>query len=396
MDLTYGYDEIKLDKTEVFLLKGRFYGAHMDDGFYSSLSTYRNTRNDQFWSRYLTFRRPFEYYYAGLKYPGLKWDEINAIRIGDGIDFGRDVLGLRVEAICENKYENLFDVRNVHRVNGKFIENVVRDELTVYFGDKLIVKGLYIYHKLPKSYGRIDPFMFDNVTGEFAKDYSANPIDDGLNTTLNSGSVGLEYAFLDWLSANGIYQCTNDYSLMYGNFPRGVLNSGQLDNTYYEYDKKYRANQLNVYDQQLFPQPPYPYYNIYKFGLRLLPLKDMEIYLDYTRNEYAVAGQISDNMNHVGIEFAFSPLKKLGFLLKYNYSRWKDLQRLRDGYTKPRGHHNFFTEFRYLPSQFDELILQYGEGNVSPIGHITFDPYGSALTTIDTQHIFRFYYRRKF
>jgi hypothetical protein len=396
MDLTYGYDEIKLAKTEPFLFKTKFFFSHMDHGFDSALSTFRNTRYDQFWSRHITFRKPFDYYYAGLKYPSIKWDEVNAIRIGDGIDIGRNVVGFRAEAICENKYTNLFDVRNVHNVNGKFIENVVRDELEVKFGKRLTARGLGIYHKLPKTHGGIDPFIFDPRTGEFAADWSATPIADGLNPTLKTGSLGLEYLFYDWLSANGVWEYTNDYSLGYANFPRSVLNSMQLGRTYYEYDRKYRGEQLYVYDQQLFPQPPYDFYNIYKCGFRVKLAERMEVYLDYTRNEFEMAAQNSDNMNHVGFEFSYMPTKKFGMLFKYNYSRWKDLDRLREGIEKVFGHHNFYTEFRFLPSKEDELIMQYGEGNISPIGNITFDPYGGALTTIDTQHIFRFYYRRKF
>jgi hypothetical protein len=396
LDLPYGYEEIKLDKTESFLLKSRFFFSHIDAGFDSALSSFRNTRDDQFWSRHISFRKPFEYYYAGLEYPTLKWDDINAIRIGDGIDIGRDVVGLRLEALCENKYDNIFDIRNVHNVNGKFIENVVRDELEVKFGNRLTARALGIYHKLPKTKGGVDPFLFDNRTGEFALDWSSNPIDDGLNPTLKTGSLGAEYIFSDWLSVNGVWEYTNDYNLGYGNFPRSVLNSAQLAKSYYEYGRKYRADQLYLYDQQLFPQPPYPFYNIYKCGFRLKPLDDLEIYLDYTRNEYEIAGQNSDNMNHVGLEFSYMPTKKWGLLLKYNYSRWKDLDRLREGITEPVGHHNFFSEIRYFPTKEDEFIMQYGEGNISPIGNITFDPYGGALTTIDTQHIFRFYYRRKF
>jgi tetratricopeptide (TPR) repeat protein len=396
MDLTYGYDEIKLGKNEVFLLKGKFYGSHMDHGFNSALSTFRNTRDDQFWGRHITFRQPFAYYYSGLKYPGLKWDDINAIRIGDGIDYGRNVIGMRLEAICDKKYHNLFDARNVHDVNGKYIENVARDELTVYFGDKLTTKGLLLYQDKHLTYGGIDPFIFDSATGDFVKDWSSNPIDDGQDPSLTTGSLGLEYAFFDWLRANGVWEITNDYSLAYANFPRSVLSDDQLARIYYEEGRKYRGDQLYLYDQQLFPQPPYPFYNIFKTGLRLALSQTMELYLDYTRNAYEIAGQNSDNMNHIGLEFSFMPNKKLGMLFKYNYSRWKDLDRLRAGITEPRGHHNFYTAFRYLPSEFDELIMEYGEGNVSPIGNITYDPHGGSLTTIDTQHIFRFYYRRKF
>ena len=126
------------------------------------------------------------------------------------------------------------------------------------------------------------------------------------------------------------------------------------------------------------------------------PVNNMDIYLDYTRNIFESAGQNSDGMNHVGLEMTYMPAKKFGMTLKYTYSRWQDTDRLVAGSTNPLGHHNFFGEFRYLPSTDDELILQYGEGNSSPIGNMTFDPYGGGLLTIDTQHIFRAYYRRKF
>ncbi|TRZ94114.1 hypothetical protein D4R78_06905, partial [bacterium] len=219
---------------------------------------------------------------------------------------------------------------------------------------------------------------------------------DGLDPSLKTGSIGLEYAFFDWLSLNGIWERTNDYTLAYGNFPRSVLNSSQLARSYYEYGKKYRGQELYLYDQQYFPQPPYPFYNIFKTGLLITPADNLDIYLDYTRNEFEMAAQNSDNMNHVGIEMTYMPTKKTGIVLKYTYSRWKDLDRLINGITKPIGHHNFFGEFRYLPSKDDEFILQYGEGNTSAIGNITFDPFGGSLLTIDTQHIIRAYYRRKF
>ena len=123
----------------------------------------------------------------------------------------------------------------------------------------------------------------------------------------------------------------------------------------------------------------------------------MEIYLDYTRNEFESASLNSDNMNHIGLEATYMPTHKLGLVFKYIYSRWQDLDRLRAGITAPIGHHNFFGEFRYLPSKDDELILQYGVGDVSSLNNISsLDPYGGSMLTLDTQHIIRMYYRRKF
>jgi hypothetical protein len=64
------------------------------------------------------------------------------------------------------------------------------------------------------------------------------------------------------------------------------------------------------------------------------------------------------------------------------------------------GHNNFFAEFSYRQSEDQDLTFQYGEASRDPYGggilDIGWDPYGGALETIDTQHIFRLYYRKKF
>ncbi|MDP3041519.1 MAG: hypothetical protein Q8N62_02115, partial [Candidatus Omnitrophota bacterium] len=126
------------------------------------------------------------------------------------------------------------------------------------------------------------------------------------------------------------------------------------------------------------------------------PLENMDLYLDYTRNEFQAASLNSDNMNHVGLEMTYMPIPKFGMMFKYVYSRSQDVNRLVAGITEPVGHHNFYSEFRYLPSKDDEIILQYGEGNSSAIGSLNLDPYGGSMLTLDTQHIIRAYYRRRF
>ncbi|MCM8758117.1 MAG: hypothetical protein NC903_03550, partial [Candidatus Omnitrophica bacterium] len=397
IDLEYGYNELKPKEEESFFTKWRLYLVHMSRDFESALADYHQSRKDSFWSRHIHFREPFKYYYAGLYYPTLKWEDIEPFRIGDGIDTGRDVVGLRIEnSLWDKKLENLFDVRNVHSIKGKFIENVVRDEVNFKINERLITKLLGIYHKLPKTKAGIDPFLFDADTGDYLLDWSADPVDDAKDPSLKTASLGLEYKFFDWLSLNGIWEYTNDYTLAYDNFPRGVLNSAQMS-SYTEDGKNYRFNQVYLYDQQFFPQPPYPFYNIFKTGLKFIPIEKLEVYLDYTCNEFRSAGPIDDNMNHIGLEVSFLPNKNLGFYLRYVYSRWKDLDLLLQEEEKSyRGHHNFFSELRYKFSQDDELILQYGESAVTPVSMITFSPFGTGLLTIDTQHIFRIYYRRKF
>ncbi|MDP2927725.1 MAG: tetratricopeptide repeat protein, partial [Candidatus Omnitrophota bacterium] len=314
MDLKYGYDEIAMDEEECYLLKTKFYLSRMDQGFDSSLSNFSNTRQDTGWSRHIHFRRPMEYYYLGLTKPADadKWGQLNATRIGDGIDAGRNVLGFRFESFLDDRFYNLFDVRNVHNVNGKFIENVVRDEVSLRVTDKLTAKLLGIYQKLPKTLGGIDPFIYNGNTGDYF--INAN-VADGQDVTIKTGSFGLNYDFFDWLSLNGIYERTNDYSLGYDNFPRNVLrNDTTLGVIYYQNDNAYRYVNPFLYDQKNFPQAPYEFYNIFKMGLRVSPLENMDIYLDYTRNEFQVASLNSDNMNHVGLEITYMPTPKFGML----------------------------------------------------------------------------------
>jgi len=285
-------------------------------------------------------------------------------------------------------------MRNVHDVNGKFIENVVRDELSVRVTDKLTAKILGIYQKLPKTLGGIDPFIYSGNTGDY---YLNSAVTDGQDPTIKTGSFGLNYDFFEWLSLDGIYERTNDYSLGYDNFPRNVLrNDSTLGGVYYQNDMAYRYVNPFLYQQENFPQAPYEFYNIFKMGLRVSPLDNMDIYLDYTRNEFQAASLNSDNMNHVGLEMTYMPISKFGMLFKYIYSRCQDVDRLVSGITSPVGHHNFYGEFRYLPSKDDEIILQYGEGNSSAIGNMNLDPYGGSMLTLDTQHIIRAYYRRRF
>lgn len=394
INLKYGYDELKPEKTDKFFTKYRLYGAHMDSGFSPRLSNYIETRDDTFWSRHIHFREPLKYYFAGLYYPTSKWEDVEAFRIGNGIDIGRDVLGLRWQTFLWDKtIDNLFDVRNVHAVDGKYLETVARNETTYKITEKLTTKLLALYHDLPETKAGIDPFIIDSDTGKFVKN---SAIAGGKDPSLKTGSVGLEYTFTDWLALSGIWERTNDYTLAYDNYPRGNLNSTSFI-TDMEYGKTFRTEEISLTNQSLFPLPPYSFYDIFKSGLRLNPLENLEIYLDYTRNEFKSAGQIDDNINHIGLEVGYTPTKKLGLYTRYTYSRWNDLTLMRQGYSDYYlGHHSFFGELRYLPTSDDEFILQYGDSGRSPIAIINFDPYGGSLSTLDTRHIFRIYYRRKF
>mgnify|MGYP001558359991 FL=1 len=392
ISLTDAYNQIKLEKDEPFMVKSRFFMARMDEGFDSSLSEYRDTRDDSFWSRHISFRRNFGYFSPGLSSNYADDNALNATRIGDGIDAGRSSIGFRNEVLVENKFSNLFDVRNVHKANGKYVETVARDEIMYKPVEKLTLKGLLLYQNLPHTVGGIDPFDIDPDTNN---GLANNVVPDGADPSIKTGSLGLEYAFQEWISANLTWERTNDYYLAYGNFPNGLLNDANLSRAYYENSNKYRGWNRWLYSQGIFEQAPYPFYNIYKAGINLLPMDKMNVYLDYTYNDFMMAGQNSDNMNHLGMQFVYEPTDKIGFSLKYTYSRWKNPVLVNAGDTEITGHHNFFAEFRYLPSKDSEFNLQYGEGNSSGIGRM-YDPTGGSLLTIDTAHIIRAYYRRKF
>jgi hypothetical protein len=394
----YGYEGMKREKGERFFNKFRLFAARMDDEFQQPLSNYTETRDDEWWGRHLHFRSPYKHYYQG-EGQMMGWDDVKNYQIGNGIDYGRSVVGLRVESsLWDDRIANLFDVRNVHNSdNNKFIENVAHDELTVKVTDKLTAKAMGIYQKMPKTKGGIDPFIFDPQSGVPALNAY---IKDEVDTSLKTGSLGLEYEFFDWMALNGIWEYTNDVSLAYENFPRGIFSGGTNSLLEQINGRMYRSNLPFVYNQAFFPAPPYPFYNIFKTGLRLNPVENMELYLDYTRNPYEKAGQVDDNMNHIGFELGYTPVPKISVFLKYTYSRWQDLDRLAAGYTNLVSHHNFFTELIYRISKDEDFTFQFGEASRDPYNgdvlDIGWDPYGGSLRTLDTQHIFRTYYRRKF
>lgn len=395
------YFGIRRQEGEEFFTKARLFFSHMDGGFDPTLTSYAQTRDDELWSRHLHFKEPFKYY--PQESDALTWDDVKNFAIGNGIDKGRQTIGFRMEnSLWEDRITNLFDIRNVNETGfhvtdeAGYVETVAREEVTAKITDKLTGKFLFINQDLPRTNAGVDPFIVDPVTGEH---FLNAEIPDDEDPSVRTGSVGLEYQIFDWVAINGTYEYTNDYALGYENFPRGLLGSSSVT-TYYDNYDLYREQLNFLYSQQYFPVPPYPYYNIFKTGLRLTPLEKLEIYLDYTRNEYSRAGQISDDMNHVGIEIAYSPFEKIDLYFKYTYSRWQDLDRLLSGLTDPVGHNNFFAEIYYHRSVNEDLVFQYGESYRNPYKGDTmtigWDPYGGSLSVLDTQHIVRLYYRRKF
>ncbi|MCM8801686.1 MAG: hypothetical protein NC912_06810, partial [Candidatus Omnitrophica bacterium] len=253
MQTEYGYEGIQPEKEENNFTKFRIFACRMDDSFDASLSSYVETRDDEWWSRHISFRIPFKYYYQG-EGSLLNWDDVKSYRIGNGIDIGRSILGLRIESeFLNKKIGNLFDLRNVHDNNGKFIENVVREEFSWDINERLTGKLLGIYHRLPKTKSGIDPFIFNPRTRRY---FLNEEIDDGKDPSLKTGSLGIEYRIFSWLAINGIWERTNDISVAYDNFPRGILNGGNYSYIYFENGNEYRDINNWLNQQGIFPKPP--------------------------------------------------------------------------------------------------------------------------------------------
>ncbi len=391
------YFELLPEKKE-FLYRARLSFTHMDEGFESALSSYRFTRNDAFWGRHLTFKDPFHMFIPALRDTSVSWHDIKDFRIGNGIDYGRDVISARYEAfnLLDARLDFLFDTRNVHDVNGKYIENVTRAEATYKPDKKWTHKVLGIYHDLPKTKGGIDPFLFDPLTGEPYKDWSSDAIDDGKDPSLKTISAGSEYWFTDWLAANAILEMTNDCTLAYDNYPRGLFNDSQPSNIWSMYGYTFRSSNPFLYDQQYFNQPPYPWYNIYKLGLKIKPSEKTNVALNYTRNEYEWAQSIDDNMNHIGLDIEHMINEKWSAHFWYTYSRAKSISRLiDDGIVDVEGHHNIFFELGFMPGEESRFRLMYGIGNMAYYASPNFNPYGG-FPVLDTEHILRIIYERKF
>ena len=177
-------------------------------------------------------------------------------------------------------------------------------------------------------------------------------------------------------------------------FPRGLLNDTYVTTETRDgvvWDKVVPF----LYDQKFFDLPPYHYYNIAKSKLIYAPVKEWKFIFSFTFNENKYASGIDDNVNHAGLEADFMPTDKLTFWFKYMHTRLIDIYKQNkyqhdDFY---EGHHNVFFGSEYRFSKDDSFTLLYGEF----VGYN--DPYQQTywtLSALDTQHIFRLFYRRKF
>jgi len=379
-------------------LISRVFYTHMDDSFDPGLASYRQTRRDQFWGSHLHLKRRFRLLGDLTPASPLRWEDIDAVRIGDGVDVGRDAIGLRLSgAWWDHRLEPLVDLRNVHTTEGKYVETVVRNENTLHPAAWLTAKTLFLYHDLPQTIAGLDPFIVDDDTNTpFLSTGTAGIVNDR-NPSLWTYSLGAEVSPSEAFALWAAWEHTNDSTLGTGNFPRGLLNSSSFTTTIEE-GTRIRSTAPFLYGQGFFPQPPYPFYDIFRAGIYASPVDTLELSLDWTRNAFKQAGQIDDNLNHVGFMAAWSPIKRMTLVGRYVASWAVDITRLNAGETtRLASHHNLYGQLHWRMNDAAELTVEYGVSALgSPLNVILYDPQGDFYPTLDTEHLVRVLYTGSF
>jgi hypothetical protein len=379
-----GYDALE-DKKGGGLYKSDIYIAHMDSKFYPGLSNYRYTRRDE-----PTLSRHI--YFAEIK------DEDRALIWGDGIDRGRNVAGFTLmHKALDEKLETNINARRVQGHSGKYIETVGRIESTCQVNPKLTSKLLTYYQHLPRTHAGYDPNIYAklmySLTDYFSEDdrhpENSSIIDDK-DPSIGAFGFGSKYDFTEELSLEGVYERTNDPL----DFPRGLLNDTYVTTETRDgivYDKVVPF----LYDQKFFDLPPYHYYSIGKSRLIYNPFEQWQFILGFTYNENKHASGIDDNINHAAFEVDYRPSAKLTFWTKYIYSMVIDVYKQNKYQSSEyfEGHHNAFFGCSYEFNKDESFSILYGEF----VGYD--DPYEQGnwtLSALDTQHIIRLFYKRKF
>jgi hypothetical protein len=364
-------------------LKAMF--ASMNERFFPGLSNYRMTRKEFEFAKHIYF------------------DDLNpqneAIMFGDGIDVGRNAFSLNTKAEFPGlNTDARFDFRTVYSDSNKHIEDAYRLESTYKPTDRLTIKGLAFYKRLPKTKKGVDPLVnakssYSAFTDYFAYDdvwMENTDIEAGKDPSIGAFSAGLRYNFTDYLTGEGVYESTNDPK----DFPRGLLNNVYLD-PFQKDGQTWDRIVPFLWGQSPFGVPPYNYYNIYKARFMYQPFDPLKITLRYTYNDNKYAMATDDNATAQGIEFEYKPCPRttLGFL--YQYTRQRDLYKqfeLNQGYNFD-GHHNIFASFGYQINSDQHLRIMYG----SYVGYDYIYPEDSSgLPALDTRHIVRFVYTGTF
>ncbi len=358
--------------------------TQMDKQFEPPLSRYFDTRDGSFWGDHISFHFPVD---------------LEPFRLGDGVDLNRTVLRFHwTEKKFENRFFNLFDVRNVHKTdNTAYVETVLRDELTYKFTPKLTGKGLFRWRGLPKTTPHVDPtltgFYFPKDSIDDLSDFrfinTAVPADK--NADQFTYSAGLQYVFNSQWTAEGIAELTN----VVPDFPRGLLN--EFTNSPNERVDGLIMDRISnfLYGQAALKAiPPYDYFGVFKERLIYKPSEDVTLTLHAAQNGYRFSGGIDDSFNHVGLSAEFVYGKKWSFFTDYTYSRVVDVPHfIASNFTQEQydGHHNIYLSADYLFNPATKLRAEYGVFNIGSTSSKA-SPYSESaftLPTLDTEHLFR-------
>ncbi len=376
----YAY-AIKIEPMDWQLNKIEFYYNYMGDKFSPGLSSYRYTRIETEASKHISFDKK-ENKKKGIDY------------YGDGIDRGRSSVGFYTNFDAFDINWDFF-VRNVHDDTGNPLETMSRLEATTAASDKLTLKALAWYKALPKTEEDKDPLIYADNLYDISDYYSGRnellqntAIEKGKDPSIGHFALAGHYKFDDSAYFELGFEETNDPMV----FPRVLLcntyvTSEFADNVYWDKIVPF------LYNQEIFGLPPYDYYHIIKMKLGFKPVSDLELTLSYTKNQnkYSMAG-IDDNGNHFGVEALYAINPKAELFFSYTYAQLYDVYKYStEGNLDYEGHNNFFVGYKYMFGKDEFLKAMWGEY----AGYDSDADYWY-MSALDTRHIFRLVYEKKF
>ena len=357
--------------------------TQMDRNFEPSLARYSETRDDAFWGNHVSFN--FQ-------------DDLEPFRLGDGIDRNRMVVRARwKEKLFKERFQNLIDVRNVHKThNTAYVETVTRDEITYKVNDRLTAKGLFRWRAVPRTTRGIEPVLTDFYFPQDDLDLvdltilnAAVPADKDADQF--TYSAGLQYLLNSRWTVEGIAERTNAIP----DLPRSLLNdftksaNDRVDGLLIDHISTFLYGQST-----LKAVPPYDYFNIFKERVMYRPADNVTFTLHAAQNGYHFAGGIDDNINHVGLSAEFVCEKKWSYFADYTLSKQVDLPHLiLSNFTdeEDKYHHNVYLSADYWINPATKFRVEYGAFDLG-ISDKDRKPYSAStfsLPTIDTEHLVR-------
>jgi len=380
----------------------RLWYTHMDEAFDPGLANYRETRDDTHWGRHLAFYKPLTIYRGELTPIGgaapMPLQDILPFRIGEGIDTGRDVVHAQLlSKLFDERVMSLYDIRNVHKTDGQYEETVARTEQAWHITPRLTSKFLFLYHDKRNHQG-IDPFVFNPDLNVFL-DNANLAVQDGTPSAMTFALGAGYYVLTDLL---GWFSWERTQDVPFGgsdNYPRGLFNDANFT-TFRVGDQVIRRQTVFLYNNFIFPQPPYPWFDIYRAGVHWKVSDALETNVTWTRNEFEYAGQIDGNMNHIGFEASFHPVDRFALLGKYTLSRSVSLPRIAatsGASIENQRHHNVYFQGLYRVTDDSELSVEFGVGGfVAPSTVFSVNPVEQYFPVLDTQPIVRIAYTGRF